>query len=262
MMTLFLTILFILLTGFTGYRFKLLTASGAFAAVMVGFAVYAGFGIQGLFILGLFFATSSFWSKYKSSAKKEMEERLAKGATRDWRQVLANGGTAALLGIVHFYFPAPVWQAAFAAAIASANSDTWASEIGSLSKKDPIDIRTFQRTVRGTSGAISFLGSFAALAGSLFIAVVSGCFFHFSLQDGFLIFVFGFAGNILDTIFGAFYQQKYICKICGMETEKKVHCDQPTFRLKGYRLIDNDMVNFLSGLLSVLLLLSVIKLLK
>ena len=28
--------------------------------------------------------------------KKEIEEKLAKGATRDWRQVIANGGGAAL----------------------------------------------------------------------------------------------------------------------------------------------------------------------
>ncbi len=60
-----------------------------------------------------------------------------------------------------------IWLMGFIVCIASANSDTWASEIGSLSKKNPIYIRTFKRIERGTSGAISLLGSIAALSGSL-----------------------------------------------------------------------------------------------
>jgi uncharacterized protein (TIGR00297 family) len=144
----------IILGGFAGYRERSLSSSGAIAAVVVGVAVYFGFGFKGLFLLGLFFATSSFWSKYKSSAKKEIEEKLAKGATRDWRQVLANGGSAALLSIIYFFQQDMIWLIGFIVCLASSNSDTWASEIGTLSKRKPVYIRTFKPIEKGTSGAI------------------------------------------------------------------------------------------------------------
>ncbi|WP_413308775.1 DUF92 domain-containing protein [Bacillus sp. 1P10SD] len=139
----------ILLTGLAGYSLKSLTVSGALAAIITGLTVYVGFGINGLVLLGVFFASSSIWSKYKSSAKSSIEEKLAKGATRDWRQVFANGGAAGFFSIVHYYHPNQIWLIGFAVCLASANSDTWASEIGSLSRKNPIYIRTFKRIEKG-----------------------------------------------------------------------------------------------------------------
>jgi uncharacterized protein (TIGR00297 family) len=257
-----LIILIILFSCFAGFRLKSLTSTGAIAAFAVGIAVYNGFALNGLLLLGIFFASSSLWSKYKSSKKAGIEEKLAKGSTRDWRQVLANGGTAALLGLIYSFDGSSIWIVAFAVAISSANSDTWASEIGSLSKNNPIDIRTFTRIEKGTSGAISLLGSFAALAGSMMIAIFSYWFFDFNLMNTFLIFIFGFIGNVIDTIIGAFYQQKFHCQSCGIETEKKVHCGRPTIRIKGITYVDNDMVNFLSGFIAVLLATSVILFLK
>lgn len=250
--------LFLLLACFAAWRECLLTASGAASAFVVGFAVYYGFSVNGFILLGTFFVTSSLWSKYKSSKKTDMEEKLAKGSTRDWRQVLANGAAAALIGLIHSYDERSIWVVAFAVAIASANSDTWASEIGSLSKKDPIDIRTFKRIEKGTSGAISLLGSMAAIAGSLLIALFSMWLFDLSSISALLVLIFGFFGNVIDTIFGAFFQQKYQCSNCGLMTEKKVHCQKPTNRIKGLTFVDNDMVNFLSGVIAVILTVAVI----
>ncbi|WML54062.1 DUF92 domain-containing protein [Neobacillus sp. PS3-12] len=248
----------LLLCCIAAYKAHSLTVTGAAAAFVVGLSIYFGFSINGLILLGTFFISSSICSKYKSSKKAVLEEKLAKGATRDWRQVFANGGTAALIGLIHCYDVSSLWILPFAVAIASANSDTWASEIGSLSRKDPIDIRTFTRIDRGTSGAISLLGSVAALAGSLLIAVFSFGLFHLDLGSLFIIFIFGFLGNIIDTVFGAFYQQKYRCSNCAIVTERKVHCQRPTIRIKGFTFVDNDMVNFLSGFIAVLLSLAVI----
>ena len=108
--------------------------------------------------------------------------------------------------------------------MASANSDTWASEIGTLSKNKPIYIRTFKRIEKGTSGAVSLLGAIAALLGSLLISLLAIGFFNWSFHF-FIIFIFGFLGNVIDTIIGAFYQQVYVCSKCGIETEKKIHCE-------------------------------------
>jgi uncharacterized protein (TIGR00297 family) len=250
-------ILLILVTGFAGYAVKSLTTSGVAATVLVGVAVFIGFAEEGLMLLGIFFLTSSIWSKYKSTNKRKIEEKLAKGATRDWRQVLANGGSAALFSVIYYFDNAPIWLLAFCIAIASSNSDTWASEIGSLSRKDPIYIRTFKRIGKGTSGAVSLLGTLAALSGSLLIALCTYWLFHINIMESFIIFIFGFLGNVIDTLIGAFYQQTYICPCCGIETEKRKHCHEKTVKIKGISFIDNDMVNFLSGLLAVLLALSI-----
>lgn len=245
--------LLIAFTGLAGYYLKSLSASGAFTAIAVGLSIYLGFGGKGLLLLGAFFATSSIWSKYKSALKAKMEDKLAKGSMRDWRQVLANGGTAAVASILYSIDQQPLWLLAFTVAIASANSDTWASEIGSLSKQNPINIRTLQRVERGTSGAVSLLGSLAALGGSLLIAVLSFLLFQLPLFQAIGLFLFGYFGNIVDTLLGAFMQQEYLCPYCGVKTEKKMHCQRSTIKIKGWRFIDNDMVNFLSGFLAVVI---------
>jgi uncharacterized protein (TIGR00297 family) len=253
-----ITTFILFLCCIAAYKAHSLSFTGAAAAFVVGLAIYYGFSMNGLIILGTFFISSSVWSKYKSSKKAKLEEMVAKGFTRDWRQVFANGGTAAILGLITLFDERSLWIVAFAVALASANSDTWASEIGSLSRKDPFDIRTFKRIDRGTSGAISLLGTFAALAGSFLIALLSFWLFNLDVLSFFLIFMFGFLGNVIDTLFGAFFQQKYQCPNCKIVTERKVHCQRPTVRIKGYTFVDNDMVNFLSGFIAVLLTIGVI----
>lgn len=252
MIEVFLIFIVILLTSAAGYIHKSLTFTGAIAAIFVGLAVFLGFGENGLFLLGIFFASSNFWSKYKSSDKSIIEEKLAKGATRDWRQVAANGGAAGLFSIIYLFNHDMIWLVGFAVCLASANSDTWASEIGSLSKQEPLYIRTFKRVEKGTSGAISLLGSLASLAGSFLISIIGYWLFDLSFFLTALVFIFGYLGNVIDTLIGAFYQQVYVCKECGIETEKKRHCDCPATRIKGSIFVDNDMVNFLSGLIAAI----------
>ncbi|WP_462412221.1 DUF92 domain-containing protein [Neobacillus sp. Marseille-QA0830] len=242
----------IALGGMAGYFFKLLDKSGAIASIVVGISILLGFGLSGLILLAVFFATSSYWSSYKKSAKHGLEEKLAKGSTRDWRQVAANGGAAGLFSIMYIFQQESIWLIGFATSIASANSDTWASEIGSLSKREPIFIKTLKPVERGTSGAVSLLGSIAAMAGSLLIAVISFGLFEMNILVSLAIFIFGYIGNVVDTLIGAFYQQTYQCRVCGMTTEKHTHCSQPTVKIKGMPFVDNDMVNFLSNFLASL----------
>ncbi|CRK84136.1 DUF92 domain-containing protein [Neobacillus massiliamazoniensis] len=255
-------LIIIILISYMGYLLRSLSFSGTIAAIFVGMAIYAGYGVKGLILLGVFFATSSFWSKYKAASKSRLEEKLAKGARRDWRQVIANGGGAALFSMLSFIHYDKAWLIGFIVCLASANSDTWASEIGSLSKKNPIDIRSFVRVEKGTSGAISLLGSTAALFGSLIISISSLLLFQLSIIYGVMVFLFGYIGNVLDTLIGAYYQQLYRCNECGIETEKKFHCHSPTKRIKGIAFVDNDMVNFLSGFLAAILAIVVFMLTK
>ncbi|WP_053367141.1 DUF92 domain-containing protein [Bacillus sp. FJAT-27245] len=241
----FCTIL-IFAAAWTGWKLNALTVTGAMGAVGIGFITLAGAGAEGLVLLGAFFASSSLWSKFKAKSKSAMDEKLAKGATRDWRQVAANGGPAAICSGIFLATGNPVWLTCYAAAIASANSDTWASEIGPIGKSDPISIKGFKRAERGTSGAVSLLGTGAALAGAGFIAVVASCLFNLPYHAGWIIFISGFMGNVVDTFLGAYFQVSYKCRVCGLETEKARHCGAATEKIKGSALLDNDVVNFLS----------------
>lgn len=241
----------IIFGAYSGYKQRLLTSSGGIAAALVGSAVALGYSWRGFIVLGVFFFTSSFWSKYKHSKKIKVEQKHEKGSQRDWLQVVANGGIAAFASLMFYFDQNQLWVLAFAIAIASANSDTWASEIGTLSKERPFFLRTLKRSEKGTSGAVSLLGTNASLLGAMLIAIVVFLLFEISFQQLMFIFLFGFLGNVYDTLLGAYLQVSYICPICQSETEKKMHCDSPTKKIRGLAFLNNDAVNLLSGLLAV-----------
>ena len=246
-------ILFLILAVFAAYYSRLLTISGAITAFVIGSLIALGLGVKGLMIMGLFFCSSSLWSKMKSSNKRKAEELLVKGSQRDWQQVMANGGLAAMASALYYFTGAPIWLLGTCICIAAANSDTWASEVGSMSKGKPISIKTFRRVDRGTSGAVSILGTFAAIMGSLIIALASYLIFELRISELYFILLLGFMGNLIDTLLGAFLQVGYQCPNCGLKTEKTIHCEEHTYIITGYPLFNNDTVNFLSGFFTLIM---------
>ena len=137
-------------------------------------------------------------------------------------------------------------------AVAAANADTWGTEIGIFSKKEPRLITTLKRVTRGTSGAKSPLGTTAALSGSALI-IVSGFFFYtqyndikFFLYGLFMSMLAGFLGSVIDSLLGASVQVQYTCIKCGKVTEKRRHCNKTAEYKKGFKFFDNDMVNLVS----------------
>ncbi|MDQ0269443.1 DUF92 domain-containing protein [Cytobacillus purgationiresistens] len=248
-----LLVIFVASISLAGYYLRLLTKSGSIAAFFVGVSVSLGFGLQGLLLLGFFFASSSFWSKFKSKKKESIEDRHEKGSTRDWQQVVANGGLAALFSLLYAIHPSDVFLLGFLISLASANADTWASELGSLSKKPPLFIRTLKPIETGTSGAVSLLGTAAALAGSFTLVLLACLLMSLSLSIGFIVFIFGFLGNIVDSFLGAYSQVIYRCLECGKDVEGWEHCGQRTSRIRGISFMNNDAVNFLSALIAVII---------
>jgi uncharacterized protein (TIGR00297 family) len=241
----------IIIVSVMGYIVKSLTVNGAIAASLVGILIAFGLGIQGLLLLGVFFATSSLWSKYKKKEKTKMEDITEKGEQRDYIQVIANGFLPAFFSILYMVFPSDYWLHAFCVAIAAANADTWASEIGSLSKRPPIHILTVQTVKAGTSGAVSLLGMIASLLGALLISFVALFLFdEITYVSALIITASGLLGSLMDTVIGATVQAKYRCMNCQLLTEKLTHCCQPTQLISGKYWLNNDITNFLSILLA------------
>ncbi|MFZ3588147.1 DUF92 domain-containing protein [Bacillus sp. DJP31] len=250
------TLLFILILVFVflGFKVRSLTFSGAISACIIAIFITIGLHIEGIILLGIFFATSSFWSKYKGKQKKTMEDIVEKGDQRDYAQVLANGSLPALFSLLYWLFPSDYWLLSFCISIAAANADTWASEIGSLSKKLPIHVLTLKIVPAGTSGAISILGSIATLFGALIIALSSYILFdQLTLQTVLIITAVGSLGSLVDTIIGATIQAKYKCAKCHVLTEKLKHCHDDTKLVSGKAWMNNDKTNFLSIMIATLI---------
>jgi len=233
-----------------GWLLRSLSVSGAAAAVVVGTLVGCGFSWGGLWLLGLFFVSSSFFSHAGKLKKAKMAGKLAKGGRRDAAQVLANGGVPAILALLALLYPSVFWNELFVVAVAAANADTWASEIGVLSRRPPRAWPSFRRVETGTSGAVTPLGTAASLVGALFIAAAGAHFLH--AAPVFTIALLGWLGSWLDTWLGAAWQAAYRCPVCGAATERKQHCGRRTTHIKGWRWLDNDAVNALSSIGAVL----------
>lgn len=246
------------LIALTAWRLGALTGSGALAASLVGGLTYGLGGLPAAILLVAFFGSSSLLSRVYAGSKRKAAANFAKGGRRDWAQVAANGGlpVLALLGAASGLIPLPLAWAAFAAALATVNADTWATELGVLSKTPPRLITTGKAVSPGTSGAVSALGSLVAFAAALFIGFLAWLVPQAVRFHVFLIATMaGFFGSFFDSYLGATVQAIYYCPKCKKETERHpLHtCGTKTSLRRGWVWLNNDWVNFLSAVCGALL---------
>ncbi len=246
------------------HRREALTTSGALGAILIG-AITFGFGgwTWGL-VLFAFFALSCALSRYRQAEKRELADKFLKGAQRDVGQVLANGGLGAFIALLYFSYPTSALLAAFLGSIATVNADTWGTEIGVLSGVPPRLITTGRSVPVGTSGGITLLGTTASTLGALFIGVLGYVLLciealigaDYALQLSWIIpitLISGLLGSLFDSLLGAAVQGIFYCARCEAETEKELHgCGLRTSHLRGWRWLNNDVVNLLSSLCGAL----------
>jgi uncharacterized protein (TIGR00297 family) len=242
-----------ILVGYAAYKLGALSASGAAAAAIVGGMVFGLGGMSWAVILLLFFISSSLLSRAYSKRKKTMKEKFAKGSRRDYGQVLANGGLAAVLALAHWFAPDQVWLwIAFAGCMAAVNADTWATELGVLSPAAPRLITNGAIVARGTSGGVTLIGYLASLAGAGIIGLAAALFTPTmpGAEVIFLVILGGLAGATVDSLLGATVQGVYYCPSCEKETESYPdhHCGTETTQLRGWRWLNNDLVNLVCSL--------------
>ncbi len=243
--------------GYAGYSKQALSRSGAVGALLIGTAVFGLGGWDWGILLIAFFVSSSLLSRYRGQEKASLAEKFAKGSQRDLGQTMANGGLGALLAVGSAAYPHWLWLVAYVGAMATVNADTWATEVGVLSRARPRLITNGQEVEVGTSGAVSWLGTGATLAGGLFIGLLAALLQlawkgQEGMEPGWLLLLAGLlgglAGSLFDSLLGATVQTIYYCDRCVKETERPVHrCGTRTRRLRGWRWLDNDLVNLISS---------------
>ncbi|HST04622.1 MAG TPA: DUF92 domain-containing protein [Chloroflexia bacterium] len=251
------------LIAYAGYRARALTWDGAVAACLVGASVFGFGGLAAAILLVLFFASSSVLSFVgkRNVRKQQAEETFDKGGKRDAAQVLANGGVAAaalvLAGTIGNPI-APLMFGAFVGALAEATADTWATEIGVLSKTPPRLVTTGRRVQAGTSGGLTLLGTGAGVLGAATIGLfAAGSLALFPslwpfgggvAQPGLSLILAALAGGaigmLVDSLLGATLQASYFCPQCSKPTESRLHrCGTPTTLVRGVQWLTNDVVN-------------------
>jgi uncharacterized protein (TIGR00297 family) len=277
--------------AYAGYRARALTVGGAVAACLVGGTIFAFGGLAWAVVLVFFFVSSSALSFLKSAdeRKQRAAQTFEKGGRRDAAQVLANGGVAACLAallpvstvygpllfllnarspnadnyVSEVQFAAFVLFAAFAGALGAATADTWATEIGVLSKRQPRLMTTGKTVLVGTSGGVTWLGTGASALGALALGLVAAAvaLTDRSLASSYVVgfrpalivllsgMMGGIVGSLVDSLLGATVQAAYVCPTCGVPTESRVHrCGTPTQRVRGLAFVNNDLVNLAATL--------------
>ncbi|MDP9371796.1 MAG: DUF92 domain-containing protein [Chloroflexota bacterium] len=245
--------------GALAYRRGSLTRGGVAGATLVGTTILAGGGALPAVLLLTFFVSSSALSGWRRERKGTAVVEGAKGARRDLAQVLANGGVPAAIVVAGRVRGRSPSLPALIGALATVNADTWATEIGMLSRRPPRLVTTGRPVGPGTSGGVTPLGTGAAALGAALIGVLAtvGLRFRFGGErpapPGFtavpLGVVAGLVGAFADSLLGATVQARFRCPVCGVATEAARHrCGASTVLTGGWRAVDNDAVNFASAL--------------
>ncbi|KAF9580392.1 Transmembrane protein 19 [Lunasporangiospora selenospora] len=275
-----------------GLSKKSLSHSGAAAATIVGLGTFTHTPYVFSVALLSFYLSSSRLTKFKSQAKKKLEEDHQEGGARTAIQVFSNGATGTAIALLFQYVywnqaSRPVslfledWRAsvllfAYLGHYACCNGDTWASELGILNKSWPTLITTLKKVPPGTNGGVSTLGLGASVAGGFFIGIASALSLIFqqlaeaqknwagigafanSLNGGFLFSVIfaataaGLFGSLLDSFLGATVQKSSFSTKKNMITYKTPENGDEIKDISGIDLLDNHQVNFVSSLLTAL----------
>lgn len=228
-----------------------LSRSGAGGALLVGTLTFGLGGWVWGVLLGIFFVSSSLLSHFREADKKEAAEKFDKGHTRDIGQALANGGLGAALAVFSVVNPEGIWFPFFIGVMATVTADTWATELGTLSKRPPRLITTGKVVAVGSSGGISVLGTMVSLVGGAVIGGSAGILdAQLPLLPALLLgSIGGLAGSLFDSLLGATVQQIYYCDVCQKDTERKIHkCGHATRPWRGWAWLNNDLVNLLASI--------------
>lgn len=190
-----------------------LTMAGSVTAFVVGVLVFTGGGYTALVMLIVFFIAGTMATiiGYKQKQQYGMAER-DKGR-RTAGQVLANGGVAAILGLMAILMPdqSSIFLLMIAGSLAAATADTLSSELGTLCGRRFYNILTLKKDQRGLDGVVSIEGTLIGVAGAIVIALIYGIGTGWNLNL-LRIIVAGTMGNLVDSALGAALERRNLIK--------------------------------------------------
>ena len=233
----FMTIL-ITIVLFYFYKKKHLSLDGFLSSTLMAGLILGFGGLKYILPIAIFFVLSSLISKIGPKNLRKSK------SGRNVGQVFANGGVGLILCVFNHFYQTELIYYMFLASIAAANSDTWATEFGKLSKTRPKDIISGRSLLRGESGGITFIGLLGAISGSFIIAII-GYLLNMNTFKLIIVFISGFLGSLFDSILGSTLQSRFILMDGKTIKEEK---ERDSYLYSGLISINNNRVNFLCTL--------------
>jgi uncharacterized protein (TIGR00297 family) len=198
--------------AYLSFLVKWITLDAIKPVIILG-TITLGFGGWWLALaLVYFFVSSSLlsWVRKKLNRNEDGAFPPANMKSEEYRrdgfQVWANGFWVATFATVWFLTAIDTFWIAAVAVIATATSDTWATEVGSMRPGITRRIDNFKKVEPGTDGGISVKGIVAAFFGSLTSAIFIFPVFGFIIITATIVFISGFVGSLVDSYAGAVYQ--------------------------------------------------------
>ncbi|MEM4090867.1 MAG: DUF92 domain-containing protein [Thermoplasmatales archaeon] len=255
--------LFPAIVGSVSYVLHLVSKGGAGSIFLIGLGVYLGLGLSGILYLILILYSASLITIYGSRKRGASSPVKPKRGPRDFWRIMGGGGLGGLIGFLVFFklLSLHTGTIGLVTAFGITSSDTWASSIGILSKKEPVMIiPPWNRVETGTSGAISVLGEIFSVIGgsiSLIFAYVSGLMGQIKVIE--LVFMLVvIMGEKLDSFLGATIQGSYYYDKYNLHTVNSVHsCRARTTIIRGSRYVTNSGVNLLTTIIGATTIMSI-----
>lgn len=195
-------LLFVL--GFITYRRKSLDLFGSAVMIIMGIIIIFSAGVNWLALIVLFLVMSLLATRYSKKYKRSLGQFEGR---RTSKNVISNGVVACFMAAFGgYYLP---FVGGFIGAIATATSDTLASEIGVLDQ-NPRLITTFQKVDPGTNGAVSVLGTAVGVAGAAIIGIAAYLLGIVANPTSviFVSIISGTVGCFMDSILGALFENR------------------------------------------------------
>lgn len=200
----YVILLFIL--GFVTYYRKSLDVLGSVVMIVMGIIIIFSAGANWLLLIVLFLIMSLLATKFSKKYKQSLGEFEGR---RTSKNVISNGVVACFMAAFGgYYLP---FVGGFIGAIATATSDTLASEIGVLDQH-PRLITTFQKVDPGTNGAVSVLGTTVGIVGAAIIGIAS---YLLGIMPNPLLaicvaIISGTVGCFMDSVLGAVFENRHL----------------------------------------------------
>lgn len=191
------------------YKRQILDFGGTIAAVLMGIIIIVFADIQRLTLLVIFLVLGVSATKYRYSYKKLIDVAESKHGRRNYVNVIANGIVPTAFAVLWYFtddpFVGDLLKVGYIAAVASITADTLSSEIGVLSRSDPILVTSLKRVEKGANGGISLLGEGAGVLGTIIIGLFA---YAFGILDDFTLVILtavigGSIGFHFDSLMGA-----------------------------------------------------------
>lgn len=163
-----------LIVAVLGWTVRTVTVPGAITGAVIGTIVVAGLGWSGWLLLLATFGLAAATTRAGHARKQRAGIAESRGGRRGPGNAIANTGIAAWAAATALGLPDPTVASLIAtAALATAGSDTVASEIGKAFGRTTWLVTSFRRVPPGTTGAVSTEGTLAGVASAAVLAAVA-----------------------------------------------------------------------------------------